>query len=139
MLTLADPLEHARRCFAERVAVIDGDRVLTYEEFGDRCARLAAGLVAMGARQGDRVALLAANGHRFMESYFGLPAAGIVLVPLNTRLAPAELMHIVRHSGARYLICDRDPGALADLVEAVVMIDDDYEQLIAEATPQSLG
>ena len=128
MMTLADPLEHARRCFGHRVAVIDGDRTITYHELADRCARLAAMLADLGVQQGDRVALLAANGHRYLEAFFGLPASGIVLVPLNTRLAPAELAHIVQHSGARVLITDRDPGGLDTLVEHVITIPDDYER-----------
>lgn len=135
MITLADPLEHARVCFGERVAVIDGERSITYAEFAARCTRLAAGLTALGVQRGDRVALLSANGHRYMEAYFGLPAAGMVLVPLNTRLAPTELAHIVQHCGARVLITDRSADALAGLVERVITIADDYERLIEDALP----
>jgi long-chain acyl-CoA synthetase len=72
-----------------------------------------------------------------MEAYFGLPAAGVVLVPLNTRLAPRELAHIVEHSGARVLIADRDPDQLGAVVDRVIMIADDYEHLIANSTSQS--
>ncbi|MGZ4805419.1 MAG: class I adenylate-forming enzyme family protein [Ilumatobacteraceae bacterium] len=137
MITLADPLAHARTCFAERIAVIDGERSITYDELAERCARLAAGLSALGVGRGDRVALLAANGHRYLEAYFGLPAAGMVLVPLNTRLAPTELAHIVRHSGARVLITDRSADALVGLVDHVITIADGYERLIDEAHPQA--
>src|SRR3954451_2876685 len=133
MITLADPLDHARACFGDRVAVTDGDRRLSYRELADQCARLAAGLASLGVQHGDRVALLAANGHRYLEAFFGLPAAGMVLVPLNTRLAHAELAHIVAHSGARVLITDRDPGELASRVEQVIAIDDDYEPLLGAA------
>ena len=130
MITLADPLEHARRCFGHRTAVIDGDRTITYDELADRCARLAGMLADLGVKRGDRVALLSANGHRYLEAFFGLPAAGIVLVPLNTRLAPAELAHIVHHSGARVLITDRDPVGLEALVEHVIGIPGDYERML---------
>ena len=77
--------------------------------------------------------MLSANGHRYLEAYFGLPAAGIVLVPLNTRLAPAELSHILQHCGARVLITDRDAGPLEQLVEHVVRVEAGYEQLLDEA------
>lgn len=139
MITLADPIAHARRSFGERVAVVDGERAMTYAELAERCDRLAAGLVALGARPGDRVALLAANGHRYLEAFCGLPAAGFVLVPLNTRLAPNELAHIVRHSGARVLISDRDPGDLGSLVDRVVLVPDEYERLVDGATPAPIG
>jgi long-chain acyl-CoA synthetase len=131
MMTLADPIDHASRCFGDRVAVIDGDRRMTYGELAERCSRLAEALGRIGVGHGDRVALLAANGHRYLEVFFGLPAAGIVVVPLNTRLAPAELAHIVQSSGARVLLADRDPGSIAALVDQVVMIPDEYEDLIA--------
>ena len=130
MITLADPLEHARACFGNRIAVIDGDRRFTYRELANRCERLAAGLASLGVQPGDRVAVLAANGHRYLELFFGLPAAGMVLVPLNTRLAEAELTHIVQHSGARTLITDRDPGGLAACVDRVITMADDYEPLL---------
>ena len=137
MITLADPIAHARRCFGDRIAVIDGGRAITYAELADRCDRLAAGLATLGIHPGDRVALLSANGHRYLEAFTGLPASGIVLVPLNTRLAPNELAHIVQHSGARVLISDRDPGELAGLVEQVILIPDEYELLVGEASPQA--
>jgi len=68
-----------------------------------------------------------------------LPAAGLVLVPLNTRLAPAELTHIVQHSGARVLITDRDPGLLAAWVERTITIPDEYEKLLATSEPAGAG
>ena len=135
MITLADPIAHARRCFGDKTAVIDGERVIDYTQLAERCDRLAAGISTLGIRPGDRVALLAANGHRYFESFCGLPASGLVLVPLNTRLAPSELAHILQHSGARVLISDREPGTLAGLVEHVILIPDDYERLVADASP----
>jgi long-chain acyl-CoA synthetase len=139
MITLADPIEHARACFGWRIAVIDGERTIDYAELAERCRHLAAGLAGLGMHRGDRVALLSANGHRYLEAFFGLPAAGLVLVPLNTRLAPAELEHIVQHSGSRVLITDRDPGPLARLVEHVITIADQYEQMLETSQPATLG
>ena len=139
MITLADPIAHARKCFGDRTAVIDDERVINYSELAERCGRLAAGLATFGTRPGDRVALLSANGHRYLEAFCGLPASGIVLVPLNTRLAPNELAHIVQHSGSRVLISDRDPGELARVVEHVILIPDEYERLIGDASPEPPG
>ena len=138
MITLADPIAHARRCFGDRIAVIDGERAITYAELAVRCDRLAAGLASLGVQPGDRVALLSANGHRYLEAFSGLPASGVVLVPLNTRLAPNELAHIVQHSGARVLLSDRDPGDLANVVEHVILIPDEYERLVGGASPEPL-
>jgi long-chain acyl-CoA synthetase len=131
LLTLADPLRHARRVHRNKVAVIDGDVRLDYGEVYDRCARLATGLQSLGLKPGDRVAFLSGNSHRYLEAFCAIPMCGLVIVPLNTRLADAELKAIVQDSGARVLITDREPGSLRACVEHVVSIPGDYENLLA--------
>ena len=116
MLTLADPLEHARRIHAERLAAIDGDRRLRYSELARRSHQLGSGLRQLGVKPGERVALLSANSHRYIEAFFGIPSHGMILVPLNTRLAQPELLAILRDCQPRVLLTDRDPGPLAAAV-----------------------
>ena len=140
MLTMADPLEHARRLHAGRTAIFDGDERFDYATFVHRCARLAAGLDALGVERGDRVAILAANGHRYLEAFFGIPAWGGVVVPLNTRLAVPELEAILRDSAPRVLLTDRDPGPLARCVKHVVRMPVEYEKLLqAQPRPHAQG
>lgn len=131
VLTLHDPLDHARRCYASRTAVVDGDARLSYEGMYERSARLAAGLASLGLRRGDRVAILSVNGHRYLEAFAGIPAHGMILVPLNTRLAAPELETILADCTPRVLLTDRDPGTLAASVEHVVSMPDEYESLLA--------
>jgi long-chain acyl-CoA synthetase len=131
LLTLADPLEHARRIHGNHVAVIDGNTRLDYSELYDRCRSLATGLEHLGVRQGDRVALLSGNSHRYFEAFCAIPARGMVVVPLNTRLAEPELKAVLADAGVRVLITDRDPGSLRSCVERVVSIPDEYEELHA--------
>jgi long-chain acyl-CoA synthetase len=137
VLTLADPLEHARKLHAARTAIIDGDQRFTYAALHERSHRLGAALCALGLRKGDRVALLAANGHRYFEAFYGVPSHGLVLVPLNTRLATPELCTILERSGARVLLTDRDPGPLATRVERVVLMPEAYESLLETAGPNA--
>ena len=111
--TFASPLLHARRNFADRTALVCGEKRFTYAETVDRCSRLAGALYAMGLQPGDRVAVLSANSHQNVEAWAGLPAAGLVVVPLNTRHAEPELLYALEDSGAKVLLTDRDPGALA--------------------------
>lgn len=139
MHTFADPLATAIRNAANKTAVIDQGRSFSFLELQDRCRRLAGAIAGMGLTKGDRVAILAANSHQYIETYVGIPAAGFVVVPLNTRHAMPELEYALRDSGSRVLICDRDPGPLADIVERVVMIADDYEVLLSNADPVTLG
>jgi acyl-CoA synthetase (AMP-forming)/AMP-acid ligase II len=135
MLTVADPLEHARRIHGGNLAVIDGDVRLDYSDLYARCIRLATGLHALGVRPGDRVAFLSKNSHRYFEAFCAIPMYGGVIVPLNTRLAEAELVAILEDSGARVLITDRDPGSLRSCVEHVVSIPEGYERLLAAFAP----
>jgi long-chain acyl-CoA synthetase len=131
MLTLADPLEHARRLYASSVAVIDGDRRFSYAELHERCRRLGAGLEDLGARPGDRIAILSGNSHRYVEAFCGVPARGMVIVPLNARLAEPELEAILEDCGARVLVTDRKDDPLGKYVDRVVSIPDAYEDLLA--------
>jgi long-chain acyl-CoA synthetase len=139
MTTFAEPLRHACRVAPDKVAVVDGEWRCTYAQFAERCARLAAGLRNLGLRKGDRLAILAANCHQYLEAYVGVPAAGMVIVPLNTRHAGTELEYALRDSGASVLITDRPPGPLAAVVEHVVSIGDGYEALLAAGHPVAPG
>jgi len=116
-----------------------GKSRLTYEESWVRCRRLAGGLRDLGLSPGDRVALIAANCHRYLEVYQAVPAAGLVVVPLNTRHTERELEYALADSGARVLLTDRDPARLAAIVERVIRLPDEYEALLEDAREADLG
>ncbi len=139
MHTLVDPLKRALQIAPHATAFVCGDEQFTYAEFAERCQRLAGMLTAKGVQAADRVAILASNSHRYMEAYVGIPAAGFVLVPLNTRHAEPELKYALEDGGVRILLTDRDPGALAAVVETVIMMPDEYERGLADAQPLALG
>jgi fatty-acyl-CoA synthase len=103
------PISFLRRSgavFNHRLAVVDGDISFTYGELLDRCQRLAGALRARGLAPGDRVAVLMPNSHQMLEAHHGPAMAGLVLVPLNTRLAVAEHAAIIDASGASLLLAD---------------------------------
>src|SRR3990172_7164074 len=81
----------------------------------------------------------AANSSPYAEAYLGIPAGGLVIVPLNTRHAEPELRYALEDAGARVLLTDRDPGGLADVVEHVVSIPDAYAALLEGADEAELG
>lgn len=139
MHTFVDPLYHAQKMFPRKTASVCGDTRLTYAETWSRCCRLAAALSRLGVQAGDRVAILAANSHQYLEVYMAVPAGGFILVPLNTRHAIPELQYALEDSGTRILITDRDPGVLAANVERVIRIPDEYEIQLAEAPEATLG
>jgi fatty-acyl-CoA synthase len=110
------PMEFARRArrlYAGREAVVDGDLRLTYEQFLDRCDRWSSALQVLGVRQGDRVAYIAPNTHAHLEGYYAVPQIGAVLVPINYRLVAEDFEYIINHCGAT-VVC-----AHADYLDAV--------------------
>ncbi len=91
-------LSRAARAHPDKPALVQGDRILNYEEFNRRAGRLAGALQALGVRRGDRVAILQHNGPSFLETLFALFRMGAVAVPINVRLHPREVGYILEQS-----------------------------------------
>jgi fatty-acyl-CoA synthase len=85
-------------------------------EFDRRVNRMAHALGKLGLAKGDRVAALMINSSEFLELYFACAKTGVIMVPLNFRLAPPELIYILRDSTPRALIYSPD---FAQKVEAI--------------------
>jgi acyl-CoA synthetase (AMP-forming)/AMP-acid ligase II len=68
-----------------------------------------------------------------------VPAGGMVIVPMNTRHAEPELEYALRDAGARVLLTDRDPGALARTVRNVVDLGSQYKALLDNGEREPLG
>src|SRR5579862_2294882 len=131
--------------YGRKTGVVSGARRFTYAQFGERCERLAAGLAAEGVRPGDRVAYLSFNNNALLEGYYGVVMARAVVMPLNVRLTPPELVAILNHSEARVLIFEDDFAPLVAHIrqgcpgiQRYITIDDaapqadaTYEQLLA--------
>jgi fatty-acyl-CoA synthase len=145
--TELDPLAFLKRSAAlhpARVAVVHGELRRTYEELDARVNRLASALRARGVGRRDRVAVLSPNTPALLESHFGVPAAGGVLVAINARLSAPEVRAILDHSQARTVLVDAELAALVDGAPAGIEVvriddtatpDDPYEQLLAEGDP----
>lgn len=96
---------HKRRVKSRNnVAVVSGDTALTYGEMAGRVDRLANALADRGVRDGDRVAYLGNNHPAFLETLFACGQLGAVFVPLNTRLAAAEISYALGDSGSTLLV-----------------------------------
>ena len=104
--TLDTPLRRAVMVQPDKIALIDGERRLTYRQLADRVARLRGGLRSLGLDDGDRVAGLSLNSSRHFEAWFAIPTANLVFNDLNFRLALPELQFIVDDSGASVLCAD---------------------------------
>ena len=144
-LNPVDLLERAAFVYPNKVALVHGERRYSYAELGERAWRLANALRGAGLEKGDRVATLLPNSPAMLEAHFGVPAAGGILVTVNTRLSRDEIAYILEHSGSRVLLLDAEFGGLVDgidlggvhviRVDDTGMTDDPYEQLLAGASP----
>lgn len=104
--TIPAVLAHAATAFRDREALVDGNVRWTFAELAERVARSSAAMIAAGVRAGDRVAVWAPNGHRFVTTALGAVGAGAVLVPINTRYKGDEAAWILGKSGTRLMLVD---------------------------------
>lgn len=107
-------LRYAEQQYPGRTAMVCGRERFTYSQFAERVARLAGALHAIDVKPGDRVAFLSTNCHRLLEAYFGVLEAGAVLLPLNIRLAPDDLVYILNNSESKVLFLEKDFLGLVD-------------------------
>ncbi|MEW6454459.1 MAG: AMP-binding protein [Pseudomonadota bacterium] len=103
MFRLSDILVRAVWLYGPQIAVRQGRHAMSYRQLGDRVVRLAERMHASGLQPGDRVAVLARNSFRNLEIHLACAHAGLILVPLNIRLAPAETKRILDLTESRLL------------------------------------
>jgi long-chain acyl-CoA synthetase len=105
-LSLATVLAEAARRTPDKLALVQGELRVSYGQVWREARQVAAALQGLGVEPGDRVALLAPNVVDFVRAYYGILAAGGVVVPVPTLLNAEEASYIVRHSGATSLLYD---------------------------------
>jgi long-chain acyl-CoA synthetase len=115
MAAVEDRVARAASAHPGKVALIAGDRSITYGELEDRVARAAGALAGLGVEPGDRVALLLGTTPDFVESLHGAWRLGATVAPLNVMLTPEELGYVLADAAARVVVTDRAflPAALA--------------------------
>lgn len=100
----------------DATALIFGARATSYAELDARSSRVAQGLLALGVRPGDRVAILAKDSDEVIELIFGIAKARAVFLGINWRLAPPEVRFILDDAGATALFVGREfHGVAAEL------------------------
>jgi acyl-CoA synthetase (AMP-forming)/AMP-acid ligase II len=93
--------------WADKVAFHDGDYHGTFAQHGDRVLRLGDAMKRhLGVKSTDRVAIMAANSHQYLELYHVGYLGGCVVNPLNLRLAGKELQFILADSGTEVVFVD---------------------------------
>jgi amino acid adenylation domain-containing protein len=110
-------LEHSARHLPDKVALVCGDRRLTYSEVDATVDRFASGLRALGVSRGDRVAIYLDNSIEAVLSVFAILRAGAIFVPIGSTVKADKLAYILTDSEAVALITDQ--RASTAVVEAV--------------------
>jgi acyl-CoA synthetase (AMP-forming)/AMP-acid ligase II len=110
VVTVPDVLRrnHGRQPLAP--AVIDDARRLTHQQLAERAWSVAHGLIGLGVRPGQTVAILCGNRIFSAETILGAMAAGAIAVPLNWRWSRPELKHGLNDSQARVVLADHEFG-----------------------------
>src|SRR5262249_13195362 len=142
-------LERSASVFPDKTAVVHGNRRYSYRQLAERVNRLASGLRIAGLQKHDRVGFLCLNTPHLLEAHFAVPAAGGILVAINTRLNSQEIDYILKHSGVKFLFVDDELSSLVEPLELegiqVVLIhdtgasDDPYEAFLADGSPEPVA
>ena len=90
--------------FKDTVALMDQDRSFTYPAMNRRVNQLAHSLTALGLQKGDKVAVFLENCIEIVELFLATAKTGIIMVPINFRLAGPEVEYIVNNSDAKAFV-----------------------------------
>ena len=90
--------------FPHKAALMDKDRSFTYPELNKRVNRLAHSLTSLGLQKGDKLAVILENSIEIVELFLATAKTGIIMVPINFRLAGPEVEYIVNNSDARAFV-----------------------------------
>jgi fatty-acyl-CoA synthase len=116
VLTLGQMLTVHARLHPSRIGARDLGCSMTFLQWNSRACRLANGLLGLGLKKGDRVAVLAYNAVEWVEIYVAAAKAGLVAVPLNFRLVGPEIRYIVDDSeAAAFIVQDQLLSAVEDI------------------------
>lgn len=105
--TISEMVRTAARRHPDSPAIRYPDFAWTFAELEREADRTARGLIALGVRPGDHVAVLVPNGADFMRAFFGVALAGGVAVTLNTRYRKSDLQYVLSHCDAKALVVSR--------------------------------
>jgi acyl-CoA synthetase (AMP-forming)/AMP-acid ligase II len=107
-VTISRLVRAAAERHGNRPAIVDGDEVLSFAQLAGEVKRAARSLLASGIARGDRVALWAPNGWRWIVAALAVHSTGAALVPINTRFKGNEAAYVLSKSGARALFATTD-------------------------------
>lgn len=113
--TIPQVLKQCAELYPNRIAQIDGDDRMSYQLFDQRIDKLAAGLLDLDVKPGEKVVMVLPSGNAFPVSMFGIIRMGGVSVGINPTLKPDEFRHILADSDAVAVIVAEKIGGVDPL------------------------
>ncbi len=111
-------VESATR-FPDREAVIQGELSVSYQRLSVWAASIAAYLRKHGLKRGDRVGILQPNSAEYVAVYYGILAAGGVVVSLNTAARARDLSNWLKHSEVSWLFAEASHAELETTLQRI--------------------
>jgi len=146
-MNTTDFLSIAAAICPDKSAIVFEGKRYTFSQLNERVSRLANGLLKLGVKKGDRVALLQVNCNQSVETYFAVARIGAIYVPLNFRVKDKELIYMLNTAeantlfiGERYIKLVESIRPELTSVQHFISIDSgredmlNYEDLIASST-----
>jgi crotonobetaine/carnitine-CoA ligase len=118
MKCIGTSLEDAVSRSREKTFYVFEDQKVTYGDFLETVQRVAHGLLSLGVRKGDKVAILLPNCLEFPYSWLAANTVGAVMVPVNGRFVDEEVKYVLGHSEASVLITSGGYLELVDRIKA---------------------
>ncbi|WP_096182056.1 long-chain-fatty-acid--CoA ligase, partial [Effusibacillus lacus] len=103
---VGDMVTRSASRFPNKVAIKDGERVLTYKEFNNLVNRCGHGLLQLGLEHQDKVAIMTRNSWEMLVLYFACAKAGLIAMPINLGLKAPEIAYCMNDSGAKVLVAE---------------------------------
>ena len=97
-LLIKNLLGNSVRQFPDQEIVYGDFRRQNYRDLGERVDRLASGLVGLGVKPGDTIAVMDWDSHRYLECFFAIPMLGAVLHTVNVRLSSEQILYTINHA-----------------------------------------
>lgn len=123
-LLISSMIEHAGRYHADTEVISKNtDTSITVTNWGEihqNSKRFANALQQLGLAQGDRVATIAWNNHRHLESWYAISGSGLVCHTINPRLFPEQLIFIMNDAADRVVLFDKTFVPLIKAVKALL-------------------
>ena len=100
--------------------IVHGELRYSYRTLDERVHRLASALASLGVRQGDTVAVMDWDSHRYLECFFAVPMMGAVLHTVNVRISPEQMLYTINHAEDDVILVHADFLPLIEAMRAKI-------------------